>query len=689
MSSGETVHHVSRSPKLAQLFLAIALVSLFAKPVSAQDSNQSQGDLSGLSIEDLAKVKVDSVYGASKFLQKASDSPTSVTVVTGEDIQKHGYRTLADVLKTVRGFYIIYDRNYTYVGVRGFSQPGDYNARILFLVDGHRINDNIYDGAYVGTEFPVEVDLIERIEIIRGPNSSIYGTGAFAAVINVITKRGRDLSALETSAQAESWNTYKARLTYGARFDSGLETLESGSFYNSLGHDRLFFPEFDSPATNNGIAQDADADQSYNIFGDLLYRDFDIHVVEASRTKHIPTASFGTVFDDPRTRTTDARGYIDMQYHHTFGAWETLARLSYDWYEYHGIYVYDYTDTGPPYTLNYDAANGTWWDAQADVSRQLFQHHKLTVGTEFRQDIGQQQTNYDIQPYHLYLDSTRSSWIAALYFQDEYALRNNLSFVVGLRSDWHKQYKNELSPRIGLLYAPTANTAVRATYSWAFRDPNSFEAYYAESKTNTANPALQPEGIRSWELNVDHHFGQTYYVSAAGFINRFDALIVPVIDPSNGNQEYLNSADPFQTKGLELELGGKWSSGIEGAISDSLQNSHDIVTGNVLTNSPTQLAKLNLSIPIVQKKIFASADTQYVTPRRTVAQTNIGGYFLANFTFFTRKLTSRLDASASLYNAFNKRYAESGSLDTVETSIPQDGRSFRITLTYRPVLSAK
>ena len=115
-------------------------------------------------------VKVETVYGASKFLEKIADAPASVTVVTAEEIERYGYRTLADVLRSVRGFYVIYDRNYTYVGVRGFSQPGDYNARILFLVDGHRDNDNIFDGAYVGTEFPVDIDLIDHVEIIRGPD---------------------------------------------------------------------------------------------------------------------------------------------------------------------------------------------------------------------------------------------------------------------------------------------------------------------------------------------------------------------------------------------------------------------------------------------------------------------------------------------------------------------------------------
>src|SRR5579864_1535462 len=226
---------------------------LLAGSTVAQE--QKQADLGGLSIEDLAKVKVESVYGASKFLQKASDVPSSVTVVTAEQIQKYGYRTLADVLKSVRGFYVINDRNYSYVGVRGFSRPGDVNARILFLVDGHRINENIFDGAYVGTEFPVDIDLIERVEVTRGPSSSVYGAGAYVAVVNVITKRGRDLDSAEIYTESGSWDSYKGKASYGRRFDNGLETLLSSTFYDSEGHDRLFYPEFNSPATNNGIAQ--------------------------------------------------------------------------------------------------------------------------------------------------------------------------------------------------------------------------------------------------------------------------------------------------------------------------------------------------------------------------------------------------------------------------------------------------
>ena len=137
------------------------------------------------------------VYSASKSVQSVSDAPASVTVVTADEIQKYGYRTLADILRDVRGFYVTYDRDYSYVGVRGFGRLGDWNSHILLLVDGHRINDNVLGQAMIGTEFPVDVDLIERVEIVRGPSSSLYGAEAFLAVINVITRKAPGLKGLE------------------------------------------------------------------------------------------------------------------------------------------------------------------------------------------------------------------------------------------------------------------------------------------------------------------------------------------------------------------------------------------------------------------------------------------------------------------------------------------------------------
>src|SRR5664280_2836027 len=130
-------------------------------------------DLSEASLEQLGNIPV---YGASMHMQSSGDAPSSVTVITAAEIQEHGYRTLADILRTVRSFYVTYDRNYSSIGVRGFARPGDYNTRVLLLVDGHRLNDDIYDEAMIGTEFPINIDLIQQMEVIRGPVSSLYGS---------------------------------------------------------------------------------------------------------------------------------------------------------------------------------------------------------------------------------------------------------------------------------------------------------------------------------------------------------------------------------------------------------------------------------------------------------------------------------------------------------------------------------
>ena len=162
------------------------------------------------------------------------EAPASVTLITAKDIQEHGYRTLAAVLQSVRGFFVTNDRNYSSLGVRGFLRPGDFNSRVLLLVDGHRLNDDVYDQAMIGTEFPIDVDLIERIEVIRGPVSSLYGSNALFGVINIFTKRRRDLAGLQLAASAASFNTKQGRISYGGQLGP-LDFLMSGSFYGSRG----------------------------------------------------------------------------------------------------------------------------------------------------------------------------------------------------------------------------------------------------------------------------------------------------------------------------------------------------------------------------------------------------------------------------------------------------------------------
>jgi outer membrane receptor for ferrienterochelin and colicins len=186
---------LSRAPawpviQRALVLFLLSIVSFFHTHSALAQNKPVTPSLLDMSLEDLMLIDIDSVYGASGFKQKVTEGPASVTIIISEEIQRYGYRTLANILRNVQGFYVSYDRNYSYLGERGFGLPGQYNNSIALLVDGHRLNDNIYDGALIGTEFPIDVDLIDRVEVIRGPNSSLYVASAFLGVVNIITKQG-------------------------------------------------------------------------------------------------------------------------------------------------------------------------------------------------------------------------------------------------------------------------------------------------------------------------------------------------------------------------------------------------------------------------------------------------------------------------------------------------------------------
>src|SRR5437867_2573246 len=108
--------------------------------VLAADNPRATDTPSGpaeLSIEQLGSIEVPVVEAASKYKQKTTEAPSSVTIIASDEIKKQGYRTLAELLRNVPGFYVSYDRLYSFLGVRGFNL-GDYNNRVLLLINGHR-----------------------------------------------------------------------------------------------------------------------------------------------------------------------------------------------------------------------------------------------------------------------------------------------------------------------------------------------------------------------------------------------------------------------------------------------------------------------------------------------------------------------------------------------------------------------
>lgn len=650
------------------LFFLLTPLFIFAQP-------DLEPTTPSTSKETILFQEIPSVYGASKYEQKVTEAPSSISIVTAAEIKKYGYRTLADILRSIRGFFITYDRNYNYLGVRGFNRPGDYNNRVLLVIDGHRVNDNIYDSASIGTEFILDVDLIDRVEIIRGPSSSIYGSNAFFAVINVITRKGRNLKGAEISGDVGSFETYKGRLSYGNKFKNGLEIIASGSLYDSQGHHDLYYKEFDTPATNYGIAENCDHDKFHSFFTTLSYHDFTLQGAYVDRRKVIPTASFRTDFNDPFNRTDDEQFYLDLKYEHNFeNLFGVTARLFYDRYEYKGNYV-----TGG--VSNKDSALGESWGSELRFIKTLFKKHKVILGAEYIDNFRQNQHNYDEAPYALYVDDKRNTQNWAIYFQDEFTILKNLIFTAGLRHDHFETFGGTTNPRLTLIYNPFEKTTLKLLYGTAFRAPNSYEFYYDDTLLQKSNPNLKPETIETYELIYEQNIGNHLRGTSSIFYNKIKELITQTVDPADNFLIFRNIGE-VESKGFELELEGKWENGWEGRISYTFQQTKDKDTHETLTNSPKHLAKFNLILPLIKEKLFFGIEEQYMSKRKPLADNEAKAFYIMNLTLFSRNLIKGLEISGSVYNLFDKRYGDPGSGEHLQDIIRQDGRNYRLKLTY-------
>jgi outer membrane receptor for ferrienterochelin and colicins len=634
-------------------------------------------DLGEASLDELANI---TVYAASRHTQKVTDAPSSVTVITRDEIQKYGYRTLADILRSVRGFDITFDRAFNYGGVRGINQPATYNSRILLLIDGHRVNNNLYEQAMLGTEFPLDVDLIERVEVVRGPSSSLYGTSAFFAVINVITRKTDHLKGWELGFEPASFGTYRGRASYGGSY-RGIDMVLSGSFYDSQGQS-LFYPEFDSPATNNGIARNADYDNYQHFLATVSFRGFTLQGVYSGRNQGLPTGSYGTLFNDPQSYNYDGERYADLSYQHSMGrGWNVAARTSLSRHVYDGIYAYSPAAPGDANLLNYDFARGTLWGGEVKLQQSL-ERNNLTFGTEFQDNLQQDQANYNINPFLAYIASQPpSSRIGALYAQDELVLTHKLSLSGGVRYDHYYSFGGTANPRFGLIYHPFPQTAFKLLYGSAFRAPSAFEMFYYGLGLYQANLHLQPETIKSYEVVVEQGLGERFHLTANVFRNQLSHLIVQ--GPNSSGLLVFENSGSDQVDGFESEIDGRFPGGLQGKASYSYTRAGDVLTRKSLTNSPEQLAKLNLIVPLLQQKLFAGLDAQFNGPATTLTGASTSSFQVFNLTLLGHAMGKHLDVSASVYNLLDKKYYDPAPVGFTQNQIQQDGRNLRAGIIAR------
>ena len=667
----------------ARMILSIVILSLWPTVSAQAESGESPTgeDLFEMPIEQLMDVSIDTVYGVSKRTQTLTDAPASVTVVTAEEIRRYGYRTLAEILRSAPGFYINYDRNYHYIGTRGFRRPGDYDTRILLLIDGHRVNENVGDVPTFGTQFQLDVDLIEKVEIIRGPGSSLYGSNAVLGIVNVITKRGKSINGLELSGQTGSFDTQKARITYGDQFGKSGELLLSASTYNSDGPE-LYFQEFDSPDTYNGRV-DNDDDRFDNLVAHASWGDFTLLLAHTDREKGIPTAPWDIVFGDSRNRSWDRATLVGLTYAHDLSErYSVRARAAYSQSDYDGRYVYDYAEDGdePYIVVNKDYWRGRWWEGELQVTGSPIDGHTIIAGAEIHYNTRQDQANWDEE---VYLDDTRHSHNWGVYIQDEFKLFEKLTFVGGLRHDEYSTFGGATNPRLALIYNLFEDTVLKFLYGEAFRAPNTYELYYHDGgSTQKPSGDLDPETIKTYEIILERELNEHLRAGISGFHYDMDDLIDQYTDPADDLLVFRNLSD-VHAQGAELSLSGRWDCGLRSRASVSYVDSENKDNGETLVDSPEYLAKFNLLMPVVRERLFAGLEVLYDSEAKTLDGDYADDFTLTNLTLTYVSASKRLEIAASIYNLFDVGYAFPGFLEHTQDMIEQDGRTFRVGLTYR------
>jgi outer membrane receptor for ferrienterochelin and colicins len=666
------------------LWMALLVVALESTMVLPASGAIVADDYTSLNLEQLMAIPV---YSAAKREQNTSEAPSSVTVITSQDVRAYGWRTLSDLLRSVPGIYVTYGRSYGAMGVRGFDR-GDFGGRTLLLLNGHRMNDPLYDTAAIMEDFILDLDLIDRVEIVRGPGSTLYGTNALFAVVNVLTKTAKDYEGFEASGEVGTMDTYRGRLTFGTRGDDGAELLLSASGMTSGGRDEVYMPRFDGDNGFDGVLHNGDSESVTRYSGSHRRGGLTVEGFYAGRDKDSPPIrDYGNPGHLPR-HLFDERGFVEGRYEHALTADATLAaRLYYDWYRYVGTYVFDVDE--PEFVTNRDDHGSESIGGELQVSWRPWTSHAATAGFEYRDNYRQAMKNFNIDPYATITDFDQATQILGLYLQDEYRPSASLGITGGVRYDYYDTFGESVNPRLAVVYDVIEATTVKLLYGEAFRAPNANEFYYEEEADGYSvvrNPDLQPEEISTYEIVCEQQFGLKWRGSVASFYYEATDLIgqQEIVDEMDGDDVvhvtyYSDNMDKVYARGLEFHADGQLTERTRVSASYTYTETEDAATGEPLGGVPKRLGKINLTAPVLPG-VMVGVEAQYVSDRIRVSGRNYDSHWLVNATLFSARWKDRLEGSLSVYNLFEAVYNNQTIGDLVAL---QDGRLLRLKVGLR------
>jgi iron complex outermembrane receptor protein len=643
---------------------ALACLGAAAAPAPATGPAPDAVELAGYSLDTLLGMEVT---GASRIPQRLGDVVPSVTVLTAADLRVHGWRTLAEALAAVRGVVMADDHSYTLMGVRGFFAPGDYNTRVLLLVDGQRVNDTVYDMAYVGQEFPLDLAQVERVEFVAGPGSAVYGANALFGVVNVITKApDRAASSATVALGGQRRREAAASLT---------RTLAGGGFTLAVSGQRTEpGPLVLAPATADAPAVVGSGDRTRRDAASMRLRlgALDAGLLFMDRQAGIPASSTLRI-DDPRSYYRDTLTLARAQWSTPVGeATRATLRAFAGRSRFDGRYVVD----PAPAPRWGEQGDGQWWGTEAHLVTTRWAGHTLLVGFE-----AQRASRMDLRSFiegeagPAFLDDRHGETRLAAFVEDQVALGETLTAVAGARHERRSGGHHQFSPRLALHWRARPDLALRALHGTAYRPPNVYESRYAEEGASgfRANPSLGKESVSSDELGLDWRWHARGRLGVAAYRNRVDHLIGEHYDPVDDRFDYRNLG-ALTAQGLELEAEWLWARGGRVRASVDAVRVRERGAIDFARFAPRRSAKLLASWPLARDWTLG-VEGQAVARRAAAA-----GFGLVNVVLSQPVEGAGWHWRVGVHDLFDRRPADPGS-GLMVPSIPRHGRSWQLELT--------
>lgn len=621
-------------------------------------------------------------------------APIIASVITSDEIRKMGARNLLDVLKMVPGIGVSIGENGVYmVEVQGIRIPN--NDKILFMIDGHSMNKNLFGSAlYVfGDSLPVEN--IKRVEVARGPGSALYGNSAFVATINVVTRDADEIDGVEAKVGLGSFNTSKVNLV-GAHGD-GDKLVVTGSidFYNSDGaklrvdKDALRNTRYSAAPGHTDLSV-----EQVDAFVKVLYGDFSFrgHYINTKKGRNI----------GPRFALSD-NDYLEAENY--WGELGYSSQLSSDVVATFKAY-YDHYQQSPNYKSLPNGYAGSFpsglitrfyaqqrtLGAEGQIDWQMSANNRLITGLTYENSEQYGVKNIsNANPFTgAYLgglqevanfnrDVSRKSMAA--FVQDEWQMLKSVNLTAGIRTDHYSDFGTTTNPRGGLVWTPTDEMAVKLLYGRAFRAPT-FTELYATSANRYAsgNPNLRPERIATWNGAVSYQLTRAVTLD----VGVFRSEITNLIGREGVNPAHYANIGKARTQGVEGELSVSQPS-VRWKIGYAYQDPRDTDTGERLPYVPTHRAKGSWSYDYTPSINFHT-DLIWTGPRpRAVGEgrSTMPSYATVDLAATVRNLWNSVDWQVAVHNLLNKRYYDpdtSGAANLVPGDFPREGISFMTTL---------